>query len=491
LPGGLAILALAAAIAAASAKAADDELALRLADWQKVETAPETKSYREALRSGGGFDEARRKHLEEVILPQLARDTNRRIITKVRHRIPAIALRDAARNQQAYAGVVGSILRFMEALARDETASLVARVNAAMLVGELDAADGKPLVESVRPLVGMATDSAMPMAVRVVSFSAVGRLLEAVRSDAALREAVVNAGVAVLQELETADPVSHENALPRRWMAARAIDMLPELLEELPAETATVLTRIVQKDGPVDLRVRAAVALGRISTARSKVDVGGLVTSIGAIAAVMLAADEEIGRRNEVAQFLRSSAGDPSAGGYAAMGPAYGGAPAGGPGDFFGGAPPGGGLEGGGFFGPGSIDGAGGMPPGGFGPPMGPVRKARTADSPPEQVFRRTAWRLLQLVRALEGEDGTKGLAALGSDEETSRAKELARILLNGSDSLDETPDVATLRKLVAVVSPKPPEEKEPQQTVGPDGRAPEKAPTVKPRPDAPFDPFQ
>lgn len=473
------------------AQNAEEALALRLADWQKVESAPETKTYREALRNGGPFDEARRKHLEEVILPQLARDTNRRIITKVRHRIPAIALRDAARNQQAYAGVVGAILRFMESLARDAKTSLVARVNAAILIGELETADGKPLVESVRPLLGLATDPEMPMAVRVVSFSAVGRFLEPVRQDAALREALLTAASSILGDSAQApDTPAKPETLPREWMAARAVDMLPQLLDELPADTATTLTRIVQDDGrPVDLRVRSAVALGRLSTARSRVDIGVLVDAIEKLAAGMLGADEEIGRRHEIRELLRSS-GDPMAGGYAAMGPAAQAPPMAGPGDYFGGSAAGGGFEGGNFFGPGSIDGSGASPDG-FAPTMAPPRRTRGADSPPEQIFRRTAWRLLQLVQALEGADGTKGLAALGSDEETSRAKELARILLNGSDSLDETPDVATLRKLVAIVSPEKAQAPEATPGDSEDGKASGKPKPTKPEPASPFDPFQ
>jgi hypothetical protein len=479
------------------AQNAEEALALRLADWQKVESAPETKAYREALRNGGPFDEARRKHLEEVILPQLARDTNSRIITKVRHRIPAIALRDAARNQQAYAGVAGAILRFMESLVRDANASLVARVNAAILIGELETADGKPLTESVRPLVGLATDPEMPPAVRVVSFSALGRFLEAVRQDAPLRDAIVNAGSSILGEFAKGpeapprpEAPAQPHDLPREWMAARAVDMLPQLLDELPAETATILTGIVQDDGgPFDLRVRSAVALGRLSTARSRVDIGVLVDAIGKLAAEMISLDEEIGSLYEIQQLLRSS-GDPMAGGYAAMGPSPQAPPMAGPGDYFGGSAPGGGFEGGNFFGPGSIEGSGASPDG-FAPTMAPPRRARDADSPPEQVFRRTSWRLLQLVRALEGADGTKGLAALGSDEETSRAKELARILLNGSDSLDETPDVATLRKLAAIVSPKQPQAPEATAGDSEDGTPTGQPKPTKPQPASPFDPFQ
>ncbi|MFM8578870.1 MAG: hypothetical protein ACKOCN_08730 [Planctomycetaceae bacterium] len=410
-------------------------------------------------------------------------------MTRIRHRIPAIALGIANRNPQAYAGITTAILGFMDSLVRDETSSVIARVNATMLIGELESADGKPLTDALKPLLGFVADPALPMAIRVVSLASILKFADAIRQDAALRDSVITASTAIIEE-----PKSDSDDIARQWLASRAIEMIPAVLDELPAGTATSLTRIVREGSDVDVRIGAALVLGRISTAQSRIDVGAIVDAVEKVAVEMLVADEQVARRYEVQEVLGRSSGDPMGAGYAPMGPGFGTGSSPG-GDFFPGFAPGGSVDGGGFGGS-SPGGPAGMMQPNFFPNTTPTKRARGIDSPPEQVYRRTAWRLLQLVRALEGADGTKGLAALGSDEETSRAKQLAKVLLNGSDSLDETPDIATLRKLVAIVSPEsvdsPAEEPGEDGAMEPSsGANPNKPPQPRTPADSPFDPFK
>jgi hypothetical protein len=54
----------------------------RFAGWAKVESAAETRNYREAMKGGGPFDQAARGFLEEIALPQLALEANRSTIEK-------------------------------------------------------------------------------------------------------------------------------------------------------------------------------------------------------------------------------------------------------------------------------------------------------------------------------------------------------------------------------------------------------------------------
>ena len=85
--------------AAAGAFAQDDDA--RLSNWAKVESAAETRTYKESMRGGGAFDAAARGFLEEIALPQLGLEANRTTIERVRKRLREYLLADITNEKAA------------------------------------------------------------------------------------------------------------------------------------------------------------------------------------------------------------------------------------------------------------------------------------------------------------------------------------------------------------------------------------------------------
>jgi hypothetical protein len=115
----------------------------RFAGWAKVESATETRTYREAMKGGGAFDASARGFLEEIALPQLALEANRTTIERVRKRMREYVLADIT-NEKAADEANKTTMAFMESLAVKDDADPVVRVNAMLLIGELQSMDRKP-----------------------------------------------------------------------------------------------------------------------------------------------------------------------------------------------------------------------------------------------------------------------------------------------------------------------------------------------------------
>ena len=147
--------------------------------WSKVEGAQATRDYGQQIREGK-FDAAQKTFVEDTLLPQLGLEANRTAIAAVRQRIRDVALRGAAKKEVVEQGNE-AIRDGMMRLVKDEDADPIVRVNAMLLVGELQDLDRAPWPGSLAALTKAAGDAALPMAIRV---AAVNGLACAVASDA-------------------------------------------------------------------------------------------------------------------------------------------------------------------------------------------------------------------------------------------------------------------------------------------------------------------
>ena len=132
--------------------------------WSKVEGAQETRDYGQQIREGK-FDAAQKAFIDETLLPQLGLDANRTAIATVRQRIRDVALRGAAKKEvvdQGNAAIRDGMLR----LVADKDAELLVKVNAMLLIGELQDLDRAPWSGSLAPLTKAAGDATLPLAIR-------------------------------------------------------------------------------------------------------------------------------------------------------------------------------------------------------------------------------------------------------------------------------------------------------------------------------------
>jgi len=386
-------------------------------EWRFVESAPETAEFRKRL-ADGVFEEASKTLLTKSILPQLALPKNRTTIDNVRRR-----LRDAiCSDPGGEAGTVTAVQKMLDAtaeylvaLARDGNADPVVRVNAMMLLGELQIRVRRPWPGAVAPLVAAAADESLPAGVRIAALNGLATHAEAdAGSAAAIRPAVL----AII-----ARPRSPDDDVGLDWMRNRALSMLPTVAETAAPDAAATLAKIIEDArAPLDLRTRAADVLGRLARAESRVDVAKVVSAIAGIAGDTLAAEKERIDRERITELLTGGAGAYGAemgmgDGMGMMGP---------PPSMMGGPPPG--------------PGGPGRPRAGR-PARRSSRRAATLDeafpevydetttmevarpkSQSELAIRRAAWRLDTLGRALVGEGTGGGLAALaGGTEEAAR----------------------------------------------------------------------
>jgi len=378
-------------------------------EWRFVESAPETAEFRKRL-GDGVFEDASKSLLTKSILPQLALPKNRTAIDNVRRR-----MRDAiCSDPGGEAGTVAAVQKMLEAtaefldtLARDGNADQVVRVNAMMLLGELQIRGRRPWSGAVPSLVAAVADEALPTAVRIAALNGLALHAEA---DAAVAATIRPAVLAIISK-----PRSPNDDVGLDWMRARALAMLPTVAETAAPETAAAVVRIVEDvKSPLDLRTRAADSLGIMARAESRVDVAKTVSAIAGIAGEAIAFEKERIDRQRVADLLSGGTGDPGMGmpmGYG-PGPAMsmtgmpGVAAPGRPADVRPARPPR------------RSSRRNAMPetepPGMYGEP-GTMEVARPR-SPSELAIRRTAWRLDTLGRALVGDATAGGLAALAGD---------------------------------------------------------------------------
>lgn len=417
-------LLLSAALAVACAAVAHAEP--KYVGWTKVEAAREMRELKEKLREGGQFDANARQFLEETALPQLALQENRALIERTRKRIRELLLGDVA-EEKAYGDISLLVAEFMTALARDDQADPVVRVNAMLLVGELKAKSGKPWPPAALALAAAAGDKDLPDAVRIAALTGVAKHAAAGAGDDAIAKTFGPPVAAILNE-----PVAAGRAVEHDWLVSRALQIVPLLVRPAPPKLATTLAGLLTDETrPIDLRVRAAGALGATADAASGIDAASLVETIRKLAITVLEAEEKAAAARRFEEQYRRGGGVP-------------------------GAPPGGEF---------------GAPQGfGFdGQPLPVVDPLAIS----EQACRRAAWRLYTLGTAIVSADGKQGLALLMGDA-AEPAKELAKQLTGEGLTLDGDPVEDALLDALDVLRPPTPGEKA------------AKRPARQPKPDEP-----
>lgn len=378
--------------------------------WQKVEQSQETSEY--ALQVGEGrFDAEQRAFVERTLLPQLALEANRFQIASVRQRIREVASRGAKKTELDQANAV--IRDGMLGVVADETAELVVRVNAMLLVGELQSSDRRPWPGSLEPVAKAAADAALPLAVRVAAVQGLARQVAA--GGVAKEAAPVVA--ALIDNPPKGDPVAV------RWLVSRALELLPVVSGPT---TAVKAAAGILADGTADtdLRVRAAFAVGRLATPETGIDAAAAIGQIRSLAISALTADLDAAAARRLDRELSGGGGPDSGSAPSAVPP----------------VPP-----------PAAEPGFGGLLGGAGGGELG-------AEAAPPAVFdeyavpplacRRNAWRLFTLAEAVH----PAGLAGLLQGAPAAAASDLATAMRQSAANLDARPEEAVLAEALEAI---------------------------------------
>jgi uncharacterized protein (UPF0147 family) len=385
-------------------------------EWRYVEAAPETAEFRKRL-ADGVFEEASKTLLTKSILPQLAVPKNRTAIDNVRRRLREAVCNDPGGEAGTVAAVqkmLDTTAEYLVALARDGNADPVVRVNAMMLLGELQIRGRRPWPGAVAPLVAAVSDESLPTGVRI---AALGGLATHAEADAGSAAAIRPAVLAIITR-----PRGPDDDVGLDWMRTRALSMLPTVAETAAPDTAAAVVKIIEDaKAPLDLRTRAADALGRMARAESRVDVAKVVSAIAGIAGDALTVEKERIDLLRVADLLSGGAGEYGAGMGMTGGPAAGAnRPA---------------RQSRRYSRRAAMREQEFMETGADTGTMEAVRPRSQADL----AIRRTAWRLDTLGRALVGDGTAGGLAALAGGAEDA-ARDLGRRLRDAAQKIAAEP---------------------------------------------------
>jgi hypothetical protein len=402
----------------------DDEA--RFSGWSKVETAAETRTFKESMRSGGAFDAAARGFFEEIALPQLAVEANQSTIAAVRKRMRDVLLGEIA-NEKSAEEATKTFASFMESLASKEDADPVVRVNAMLLIGELQSQGPgrKPWQPAAATLVQAAANTDLPKALRIAACVGLAKHVEATKGVAEEQQRLAAvAGPAIMAILK--EPITPQSLVENDWMVSRCLSML-SLLGPMPPDTAAEVARLLgESNRSINVRVRAAAALAAVAGPASNVDGASLIKSIRELAVTSLERDTAAADRLLLDRQYGGGSG-PLPGGAGMMPP--------------------------GMMPPGMMP-PGMMPPGMM--PGDPSGQPATEQLIPREACRRAAWRLSTLADAILSEDSKRGLALLGGDVSPDM-RALAQTLRRAAMDLDTTPDEATLRQSLAELKPPAP----------------------------------
>ena len=391
----------------------------RFAGWAKVESAAETRNYREAMKGGGPFDQTARVFLEEIALPQLALEANRSTIERVRKRLREYLLADIA-NEKAADEAIKAAMAFMETLAGKDDADPVVRVNAMLLIGELQSMDRKPWQPAAAVLAAAVANADLPKAVRIAACVGLARHVEAAKGVAQeqqrMAEVAVPAITAILSE-PAQEPIAQPMAVENDWMAARCLSMLPQLGPLSPATAAEVVRILNEDNRSINVRVRAAT-LAAAGGPDSKIDKAAVIQSIGALATSALEKDVAAADKLLLDRQYSGTSGQPQPG----------------------------------------------MPPGLPGMGIDPTGQPTVEQLIPREACRRAAWRLWVLAEAILTDDSKRGVALLGG-EASPAAVDLAQSLRRAAMDLDATPEESMLRQALADLKPAAPAAKTAEET--------------------------
>lgn len=410
-------------------------------EWRLLESDARTQEYRNKLREGT-FDATSRAFLTEIALPQLALPANRDTIDRVRRRIRELLVADAS---------LPTIVDYATALVKDETAAPVVRVNAMLLLGELAGKDRKPWPAAAPALVAAVADATLPMAVRVAALAGLADHLAAAGPQLA-----PTAGPALLGLAKT-DPTTAD-AVAVNWLAGRALTLLGRMGAEAPAETGAFAAAVLADENrPLDVRVRAAAALGGSAAEGRPLDMAAALRGIRDLAITVVQEEKDRVRRMAPLASMAFSGGaygDPAMGGYSDPSLS-----AGAPGMVSQGFPTPGmaapGFPSPGMSAPGMM--SPGLPFGGSpgGSSVDPYASPMAGGSPmmgPSPIneglqlaFRRAAWRLATLADSLEAEGGGGLVAVAGPLSGTAGA--MAKVLRTAATTIDTAPTDQSIDK--------------------------------------------
>jgi hypothetical protein len=247
------------------------------AEWRSVETAAETLEYRNALRNNA-FEDKSRDFIRDVIVPQLSLPSNRGTIDRVRRRIRDIVC-DPSGEPRALDLAGQVLITAMKSLAADADADMVTRVNAMLLVGDINAKGGKPAAAAIGPLTEAAADTRLPAAVRIAAVAGLARHADA----GPLPAPAVAELVKIVASPAMADPVAAD------WLASRALATLARQAAALPPEAVAAAAAVLADTGrSLDTRVRAAAVVGAAVRPDVGIDVGKAVAASREIASTSL-----------------------------------------------------------------------------------------------------------------------------------------------------------------------------------------------------------
>ena len=375
--------------------------ATRNAAWTKIEQDAE-KGYKEPLKTGGGFTPAAQDFITKKAMPQLANDANRPILDRVRKKMRDILIVGIT-DDRAFDDASKAVADAAVTIAKDSEASLAARVNAMLLVGELrakDNKDGTVWPAAVSQLAAVAGDATLDPSVRVAAMAGLVRHADVAKRTGGdrLTEFTKGARPAILAIV--AEKPSVEQPVVSDWLASRALSILTTVLKSSPKELATTLVGVMNDTSrALDVRVRAAAALGATVTPKSEIQAVEATNGVTALSVAVLEVDEGILRDRRYEQQM---SGGGTGGGGGGMMPMRPGMPTGM-----------------------SMPGTGG---GGVAVPQ----------LVPDQSLRRTAWRLVTLADALLTEDGKGGVATLLSGDDKAASQAYAELFRKYGLELDE-----------------------------------------------------
>ncbi len=383
------------------AKPAGD--ATRNAAWTKVEQDAE-KSYREPLKAGGGFSPAAQDFIAKKAMPQLANDANRPILDRVRRKMREILIVGITEDR-AFDDASEAVAEAAVTIAKNPEASLAARVNAMLLVGELrakDNKDGTVWPAAVNQLAAVAGDATLDPSVRVAAMAGLVRHADVAKRTGGERQTEFTKGARPAILAIVAEKPSVEQPVVSDWLASRALSILTTVVKSSPKELATTLVGVMNdKDRSLDVRVRAAAALGATVTTKSEIQAVEATNGVTELAVAVLEVDEGILRDRRYEQQMSGGGTGGGAGGR--------------------------------------MPGRPGMPgmPTGMQPGMGGGDVA-VPQLVPDQSLRRTAWRLVTLADAMLTEDGKAGVAALVSGDDKAASQAYAELFRKYAVELDE-----------------------------------------------------
>ncbi|MFM7243429.1 MAG: hypothetical protein ACKO40_04530 [Planctomycetaceae bacterium] len=349
----------------------DDKKAPR-EPWESFTDAAEVKAYLEQAKAGA-IDAAGRATLTTKVLPLLEDPANVRSMDRLRRRIRESLLNERTLDAASLDAINGEASKWAAGRVAAAGVNPVTTVNAMLLVGDLRGKDGKPWPGATPVLATAAADAALPLAARAAALASLAR-----QADAGVS---LKAEGPRLLAVATTPPAAGSGEAGD-WLASRALGLLPLAMPDASPEAAAALvTLLADASRSVDVRVRAAEALGRMAAADAKIDAASTLEGIRTAAVRGLQQDLDAARDEEFGLSLS-----------------------------------GGGLAMAGGFGGGEFAG-GGMRPD-FGSPPGGGQPLPAKPAPPVEptILERDAWRLAALASAIQPAGKGRGLVTIAGD---------------------------------------------------------------------------